>query len=95
MISSPDGYGPLAQQRYELVHASLREVGWDVEERYMEYGRYITSAYNGDMEEGVGLGYTIGTVRDPHDYDLSRSFSSSSSRRNWAGRTAIDEPGPD
>jgi len=88
-INGTEDYGVVTTQQWELLAASLKEVGWEVERRNQEYGRYITSTYLGDFAEGVAWGPPMGATRDPSDM-LERTHYSGSARRNWKG-TPIDE----
>ena len=89
VINSTEGYGVVFTQQWELLAASLQEAGWQVERRNQEYGRYITSVYLGDIQEGVAWGFPMGATREPSDM-LERTHYTASARRNWKG-TPIDE----
>ena len=89
VTANVDRYGQAARTAWEFYASQMREVGWNTELIFQEYGSYIQSTYLGTIAEGIGLGPLIGSPRDPNDI-LTRNLASSSARHNWGG-APIDE----
>ena len=84
-----DRYGQAMKTAIEFYASQMREVGWNIEVVFQEYGNYIQSTYLGQIPDGIGIGPLIGSPRDPNDV-LSRNMESTSARHNWGG-SPIDE----
>ena len=89
VTANVDRYGQQARTAWEFYASQMREVGWNIELVFQEYGSYIQSTYLGNIPEGIGIGPLIGSPRDPNDI-LTRNLASSSARHNWGG-APIDE----
>ena len=89
VTSNVDRYGQAAQQNWELQASLVAEAGFKHEIVFQEYGAYIASAYQGKMPSGIGLGYLIGSPRDPNDI-YSRMYESNSARTNWGGTPILE-----
>ncbi len=91
LISNVDSYGPTAKQQWELMAAMLRDVGFNPQNVYQDYGTYIQASPFARFTDpkAVGLVILIGTVLDPDDMFFT-CYSSSSTRHNWSG-TPIEE----